>query len=186
MVILPLLSSPVSSGRYVVTLSSNLRRPSSTSFRTQGVVATTLVREAASKMVSEGHRLALRNGAPFPEGLPVSLPVSLDPEDSPRKLLPLDGAGDRRVHLPPDCSAETHRWSLRPPDRIEARVERRAKRETQRMEAIRENEVRLPVLSAERSFVGNEEPPALEKRHHLGRTARGCRCAGSANSRSLR
>ncbi len=51
MVTAALLGSPVSSGRNLLTLSSRVSLFSSMSFRMQGVVATTLVREAASKIV---------------------------------------------------------------------------------------------------------------------------------------
>ena len=52
MVTVALLGSPVSSGRNLLALSFRLSLFSSMSFRMQGVVAITLVSEAASKIVS--------------------------------------------------------------------------------------------------------------------------------------
>ena len=92
------LLPPWNSGMYSVTLSFSRNLPSSNSFMSDGVVATTLVSEAQSKIVSSGHRFGLGNDRPVAVGLAVNH-LSIVPDDQDRARQPslLDGVVYGRI-----------------------------------------------------------------------------------------
>ncbi len=101
------------SGIYFATGSFSRTSPFCTSCITAVVVATTLVRDAISKIVSSGHRLATWFERAIAESLAVDhLSVVPDQQDGARNLVVVDGiAHDGVEHTEAGNARNRLRWS---------------------------------------------------------------------------